>query len=154
AAYEKALSLRPDLTKAWLGYANVMSALNRPAEALKAYDNALKLEPDSVEAWRDRAYCLTNLGRHEDAAAAYDILHSLKPDLTSLAGLRLQAKLHCCDWRDFDLSCAKLIEQIETDKDVVLPFDCLAIPSSLDLRLKCSQSWVARNFASRGPALW
>jgi predicted O-linked N-acetylglucosamine transferase (SPINDLY family) len=153
-AHEKALSLRPDLTRAWLGFASVMSALNRPAEALSAYDRALKLEPDSVEVQRDLAYYLTNLGRHEDAAVAYDKLHSLKPDLTSLAGLRLLAKLHCCDWRDFSSDCTKLIRAIEADKDVVLPFDCLAIPSSLDVRLKCSQSWVNRNFATNSQALW
>jgi predicted O-linked N-acetylglucosamine transferase (SPINDLY family) len=62
--------------------------------------------------------------------------------------------LHCCDWRDFQANSAELIKAIEADKDVVLPFDCLAIPSSLDVRLKCSQAWVRRNFASNNHALW
>lgn len=154
AAYQRATALNPHSAKAWTGYAAIPFALNRPAEALKLYDKALELEPDSVEALQGRAHCLTNLGRHEDAAAAYERLHALKPDLPALAGLRLQASMHCCDWRDFDAQCARLIASIEADTDIVLPFDCLAIPSSLETRLKCSRSWTARNFAGAGEALW
>jgi protein O-GlcNAc transferase len=154
AAYERALSLNPGLTRAWLGYASILFALKRSAEALMANDKALALEPESVEVWRDRAYCLTNLGRHEDALAAYDKLHALKPDLNGVAGLRLQARMHCCAWQDFDRDCARLIESIEADTDVVVPFDCLPIPSSLDVRLKCAQSWVAKNYTSQGQTGW
>jgi protein O-GlcNAc transferase len=154
AAYEEALSLSPDLIKAWLGFASVMSALNRPAEALKAYDRAIQLEPGSAEALLGRGYCLINLGRHEDALVAFDKAHALKPELTGLAGSRLQAKMHCCDWRDFDSNCARLIGSIEAGTDAVMPFDCLAVPSSLEVRLKCSQSWVARNYPSSGQALY
>ncbi len=154
AAYQRATALNPHSAQGWTGYAAIPFALNRPAEALKLYDKALELEPDSVEALRGRAHCLTNLGRHEDAAVAYDRLYALKPDLPALAGLRLQARMHCCDWRDFDAQCASLIASIEANTDIVLPFDCLAIPSSLETRLKCSRSWTARNFAGAGEALW
>lgn len=148
AAYETALSLNSGLTRAWLGYASVLAALNRPAEALKAYDRAIELEPDSAEASLGRGFSLTNLGRHEQALAAYDKAYALKPGLTGLAGSRLQAKMHCCEWRDFDLSCTKLIASIEADTDAVMPFDSLTIPASREAQLKCSRSWVARNFSS------
>jgi len=154
AAYEKALSLDSGLTKAWLGYASVLAALNRPAEALKAYDRAIELEPDSAEASLGRGFNLTNLGRHEQALAAYDKAHALEPGLTGLAGSRLQAKMHCCEWRDFDLSCTRLIASIEADTDAVMPFDSLTIPSSLEAQLKCSRSWVARNFSSTAQTPW
>jgi protein O-GlcNAc transferase len=154
SAYERALSLNPRLTKAWLGYASVLSAIERSAEALKAYDRTLELEPNSAQALLGRGFCLTNLGRHEDALAAYDKAHAIKPGLTGLAGSRLQAKMHCCQWRDFASDCSRLTESIEADTDAVMPFDCLTIPSSLEVRLKCAQSWTARHFSSTPQRLW
>jgi predicted O-linked N-acetylglucosamine transferase (SPINDLY family) len=88
------------------------------------------------------------------ALLAYDKARSLKPGLTGLAGSRLQAKMFCCDWRDLEQDWTELIGSIEVDTDAVMPFDLLAIPSSLDVRLRCSQSWVARNSSSAGQARW
>ena len=46
AAYDKALSLKPDLEGAWLGRGNVFFELKRYDEAFAAYDKALLLKPD------------------------------------------------------------------------------------------------------------
>ncbi len=149
-AFDKALSLGPDQTPAWLGKAAVLLAVNRPGEALGAYDRALALDPNSAVAWRGRGYALTSLGRHEHAAQAYDKAQLLEPNLPGLSGSRLQARLQCCDWGEFDADRSRLIQAIEDDKEPVLPFDCLAVPASLEVRLKCSRSWVAHNFPSGG----
>ena len=44
AAYDKALTLKPDLAGAWLGRGNVFTQLKRYEEAFAAYDKALALE--------------------------------------------------------------------------------------------------------------
>jgi predicted TPR repeat methyltransferase len=54
AAYDKALSLKPDLAEAWLGRANVFYNSRLHEEALAAYDKALSLKPDLAEAWHKR----------------------------------------------------------------------------------------------------
>jgi predicted TPR repeat methyltransferase len=54
AAYDKALSLRPELAEAWLGRANVFYNSKRHEEALAACDKALALKPDLAEAWHKR----------------------------------------------------------------------------------------------------
>jgi predicted TPR repeat methyltransferase len=71
AAYERALTLRPDLAEAWLGRGNVLQALTRSDEALVAYDKALAIEPDLPEAWLGRGQSLQGLKRLAEAIVAY-----------------------------------------------------------------------------------
>src|SRR5262249_55517404 len=54
AAYDKALSIKPDLAEAWLGRGNVFLDLKRYDEAFATYDKALSIKPDleSVEGAR------------------------------------------------------------------------------------------------------
>jgi predicted O-linked N-acetylglucosamine transferase (SPINDLY family) len=152
-AYDKALSIKSDLAQAWAARGNVLVDLNRHNEALVSFDKALAANRNLAVAWRGRGHALINLGRHEDAAQAYEKAQLLQPDLAGLIGPRLRAKMQCCDWDGFDSDCSRLIQAIEDDKEAVLPFDCLAVPTSLDVRLKCARSWVAR-LPSGGERLW
>ncbi len=81
AAYDKALSLKPDLAEAWLGRGNVFMDRKRHDDAFAAYDKALSLKPNLEGAWLGRGDVLWNQKRYDDAFAAYDKALSLKPDL-------------------------------------------------------------------------
>ena len=56
AAYDKALSIKPDLAEAWLGCGSVLHSLKHHDEAFAAYDKAFAINPDleSVEGARLR----------------------------------------------------------------------------------------------------
>ena len=56
AAYDKALSFKPDLAEAWLGRGNVFFDYKRFAEAYAAFDKALSLKPDLVAVEGARLY--------------------------------------------------------------------------------------------------
>ncbi len=81
AAYDKAVSIKPDLEGAWLGRGNVCCDLKRYDAAFAAYDKALSIRPDLAEAWLGRGNVLTELKRYDDASAAYERALSIKPDL-------------------------------------------------------------------------
>src|SRR5262249_37699091 len=81
AAYDKALSVKPDLAGAWLGRGNVFYDLKRYDDAFAAYDKALLIKPDLADAWLGRGNVFSDLKRHDDAFAAYDKALSIKPDL-------------------------------------------------------------------------
>jgi predicted O-linked N-acetylglucosamine transferase (SPINDLY family) len=83
AAYDKALTLKPDLASAWLGRGNVDAILKRYDEALASYDKALALKPDLENAWLGRGNVDTALKRFDEAFAAYDKALALRPDLES-----------------------------------------------------------------------
>jgi tetratricopeptide (TPR) repeat protein len=84
-AYDRALALDRDASlnraRIHLDRANVLSSLDRPADALAAIDEVVTLAPDAAEVHGDRGELLDRLGRFVDAVAAYDHAIALDPDL-------------------------------------------------------------------------
>ena len=107
--------------------------LGRSEESLATCDGLLRIEPSHVAAVTERRSVLIEAGQYDAAGAEIEKAlaldpnyadahanrgplhmklkrkaHALKPGLTGLAGSRVQAKMHCCDWRDFKSNCATL----------------------------------------------
>ncbi len=97
--------------------------LKRYDEAFAAYDKALALKPDLAEALAWSRQCLQRLKRYDEAFAAYDKALALKPDLVGAEGYRLHAKMHLCDWNNFDAECAHLISSVRNGNANTQPFD-------------------------------
>ncbi len=114
--------LNSGLAEAWLGRAELFFALKRHDEALTACDKALALKPDLDCAWACRGNVLTELKRHDEAFAAYDKAVEITPDLPGFAGLRLNAKMLCCNWVDFDKDRESLLAAANNKKDIVGPW--------------------------------
>lgn len=80
AAYQQAITLRPDYVEA---YSNLGIALNdqkRYVESVIAYQQAIALKPDYAEAYSNLGVSLNNLNRHAEAATACRKTIALKPD--------------------------------------------------------------------------
>ena len=154
ASYDGAIALKPDLAEAWLGRGNVFFDVKRLDEALPAYDKATALKPDLAEAWLGRGNVFTLLKRYDEALVAYDRALRLSPDLTGLQGLRLQTKMHLCDWNNFDVNCANLLSSVRNGNVNTTPFAFLAIPSSSAEQLKCARLWVANRFPLSDSPVW
>src|SRR5262249_8738512 len=80
-AYDKALSIKPDLAEAWFDHGNVLVVLKRYEEALVAYDKALSIKPDLEEAWLGRVNVLVGMKGYEEARVDYDRALSIKSDM-------------------------------------------------------------------------
>ena len=154
AAYDKALALKPDLENAWLGRGNVLCELKRYDEAFAAYDRALALKPGLENAWLGLGNVLDNLKRYDEAFAAYDKALALKPDLVGVEGARLQAKMHLCDWNNFDAECMDLISTVRNGYTNTEPFPFLAVPSSSDDQLQCASLWIANRYPPHDTPIW
>ena len=153
AAYDKALALKPDLANVWLGRGNVFLELKRYDEAFAAYDKALALKPDLEKAWLGRGNVFLELKRHDEAFAAYDKAFSLKPDLAGVEGSRLHAKMHLCDWSNFDAECNHLIASVRNGKNSA-PLTFLAIPSSSEDQLQSAKLWIGDRHPPSGKPIW
>jgi len=154
AAYDKALALKPDLESAWLGRGNVFYNLKRYDEAIAAYDKALSLKPDLEDAWCGRGDIFNNLKRYDEAFVAYDKAFSLKPELTGVEGFRLLARMHLCDWSNYDAESSHLISSVRNGNVNTLPFPFLGIPSSSDDQLRCAKLWIAKNCPPFDKPIW
>ena len=146
AAYDKALSIKTDLAEAWLGRGNVFTDLKRYDEALAACDKALSIKTDLAKAWLGRGNVFTDLKRYDEALAAYDKALSIKPDLIGVEGMRLNAKMHYCNWSNFHAEGDHLINTVRDGKPNTDPFVFLAITFSAEDQLRCAQIWTATQY--------
>ena len=127
--------------------ANILHRLNRDDEALGGLSTAISLQPANAGLHFNRGNLLFELKRFAEASEAYDKALALEPDLEYAESARLQAKMHLCDWRNFDAECAHLISSVE--KGIVSqPFSLLAISSSPEVQLRAASVLSKTKFAA------
>jgi predicted O-linked N-acetylglucosamine transferase (SPINDLY family) len=154
AAYDRALSLKPDLAEAWLGRGNILFGLKRYDEALAADDQALALKPDLAAAWLGRGHVLLGLKRYDEAVVAFDGALSLDPGLVGVEGARMHARMHLCDWTDFETESGHLVQSVRNGEENVGPFAFLGIGSSAEDQFNCAQSWVRKRYPPLDKPFW
>jgi len=85
AAYDQVLRTNPNLSKAWLGRAQLLSQFGRLAEAIDCLDRAVANDRELVPAHLLRAKLLADLGRHQEALDGIDKLLAIKPSSAEAA---------------------------------------------------------------------
>ena len=80
SAYDRAISLKPDLVEAYVNRGSGKAALGQGEAAIADYDEAIHLKPDLAEAYANRGNAKGALGQHNEAIADYDEAIRLKPD--------------------------------------------------------------------------
>jgi tetratricopeptide (TPR) repeat protein/CHAT domain-containing protein len=81
AAYDAALTIKPDKHDALNNKGVALVKLGRYEEAIIAYDAALMIKPDKHEALNNKGAVLCDfLGRFEEAIVAFDAALAIKPD--------------------------------------------------------------------------
>src|SRR5258706_577292 len=152
--FDRAITLNNGYVDAYVNKAKSLSELKRYTEALAAYDKALALKPDLENVWLGRGNVFRELKRYDEALAAYDKALALKPDLVGVEGARLQAKMHLCDWNNFDAECMDLISTVRNGYTNTEPFPFLAVPSSSDDQLQCASLWIANRYPPHDTPIW
>jgi predicted O-linked N-acetylglucosamine transferase (SPINDLY family) len=150
-SYGRALNLNPGLVEALNNRGNALRELRRFEEALDSYERALKFKADYAEAYSNRGATLRDLGRFEDAIHSYEQALQLKPDHGWLHGMWLHARMHICDWNDFDFHIDNLIAGVEQGRKTTPPFAVLAITDSLEVQHGAAQIWAASACAPGTP---
>ena len=78
--YEATLAKNPDCIMAQYNYANALSKMNRPADAIEHYQRAISLKPDFAMAHFALGNALAKAGRAEEAIGHFHEFLRLKPD--------------------------------------------------------------------------
>ncbi|HTS39640.1 MAG TPA: tetratricopeptide repeat protein [Xanthobacteraceae bacterium] len=154
AAYDRAIALKPDTADAWVGRGNACYEFKRYIDALAAYNRALALKPQSVEAWIGLGSTSWELKLYRETFEAYDKALALKPDFEFLEGVRLHAKMHCCDWSNLAEERKHLIAAVRDGKAGTQPFNLLGISESADDELKCAKLWAAKKWPPSDKPFW
>ena len=151
---DRAIALQPRLVGAHNNRANALAHLGRHDEALRACDDALRLDPDVAEALVARGNIHVQLGRYDAAFANFDAAFRKNPALNYLEGDRLHAKMHVCNWQDFDRDWAHLLASINASRAASAPFPLLAVPSTPQDQRRCAELYAADSAAELGAPLW
>ena len=145
-SYQKSLELNPNYPEAWTNYGNALFSLGRFAEAATAHEKALSLNPNYAEAWSNHGNALLELKMGEEAYESYQRAYALKPLHPYLMGQLLSAKLTSCIWDTQEPTVQRLLELVEGNNAVTIPFALLQTPAGLDLQKKCAQVFVADRY--------
>lgn len=154
AAYDRALAIKPDLAAAWLGRGNVAFECKRYDDARAAYDKALEIKDNLSEAWAGRGKLALEYKRYDEAFAAFDRAFVLKPEQLYAEGFRLFAKMHLCDWRDFDADFRHLVSSLDRDIVATPPFPFLAMPSTAQEQLRCATLFCKKTAPAADAPVW
>jgi predicted O-linked N-acetylglucosamine transferase (SPINDLY family) len=141
ASYERTLAIEPDFVNALRNKGAVLAELKRFEEALGCYERGLALRPD-VEFYAAQAAALHELRRTEEAVECYERVRALAPDAGFLLGTCRHARMHVCDWTDFEGDLAGLAEGIEQGRPVAKPFPVLSLLDSPALQRKAADVWL------------
>lgn len=136
------ISINPNNFSAFNSLGKACGILFRHAEALEFFEKTISLNPDCAEAHANRGLLLTELKRFEEALTSYNKALELRPDYEYLFGHQLSAKMHICEWLDFQANFENLSARINEGKKYSPSFPVLALSDSLPVQRKCSETWV------------
>jgi tetratricopeptide (TPR) repeat protein len=106
AAYERAITLRPDYPIALNNLGAVLAALHRVEEAIERYRAALAIDPNYVEALNNLGAALHATGRGKEAVAEFEAALKFRPTFTE-ARLNLGHALVALDQHKRAIVCYK-----------------------------------------------
>jgi len=152
ASCQRAIELKPDFAAAHSNRGNALRDLGQLDAALASYEMAISLDPTLAPAYVNRGAVLASLGHYERAIASYEQAAAIQPEFGVSRGLRLQAKLRICDWRDIDAEIAALVRCIERRECVTPPFPVLALSGSAAVQKAAAQLWVQADSAGAAVA--
>jgi protein O-GlcNAc transferase len=154
ASYERALALAPDHPEALYNRGNALLDLERLDDALACYDRALELRPGLPQALYNRGIALQERKRPDESARSFAQVLARVPDYPWAKGRLQHARLHCCDWADFESGLRSIDADVRAGRPAIEPFVYQAISASPgDLRA-CAEIIVRERFPQAPAPLW
>lgn len=150
-SYEAAIAQQPGYADAHSNRGNAQYQLGRVEAALASYEASLALQPDYAGVHFNRGEVLAELGRYAQAIASFDRAIELKTELPYAWGERLLARMHICDWRQYEMQVAELTRRVARGEPAATPFCMLALCDSAPLQRQAAQHWIERNAKSAAP---
>ena len=138
----RALALQPDYPSARNNRGLIYLDCRQGAAAAEDFRRAVALNPKFVEAWHNLGTALMELRRFAEAGQAFAQLAALAPGFRHVQGNLLLARLHCCDWTDFDAAAGTLVDAVQRGGHAATPFAFLSICGSAALQLRCARLYA------------
>jgi protein O-GlcNAc transferase len=153
-SYRNALEVEPNYLEALINMSVFLFRKRRYVDALQNVEKALKIDPKHDKAVANRGKLLEILKQTDKSIETYQYLLNISPDYEYARGWLCYAKLHYCDWRNYENELKAIIEGIRFDKRVCEPRTLLHIHDSAEDQLRCTKLFADRWYPKKATALW
>jgi|LauGreDrversion4_2_1035121.scaffolds.fasta_scaffold09463_2 protein O-GlcNAc transferase len=151
---DAAIAADPMCKEAYNNKATLLHTLHRKRDAMLMLQAAYERFPTDERVLGNLGYLLTEFNEHSKAAQIFTDLLKQQPEYDYAKGLRFYAKLHACDWTNYEDERQEIIADVRAGKRVINPLAFLALSDDpADIR-RCAEMFGAHKYpASRNP-LW
>ena len=149
--YNKTIALKPDYAEAWSNKGVLLESLNQDSGAIDCYDRAIELKPNYAEAWSNKGILLGKLKHHGEALECHKQTLLLKPTHHYSLGNLLTAKMHICDWSEFEFLLQNLFKNIFHDPEVIGSFQALSLTDDEAIHFEAAKNWANKYCALENP---
>lgn len=153
-SFDYALKLDPKYIEAYVNKATLLHSMSRQLDALKTLEAGLSVSPEEQKLLNNKGYILTEFKKHAVAADVFSYLLKLNPDYEYAKGLNMLARLHSCDWENYEENREEIIEGVRAGKRVCNPFAMMAITDNASDHFKCAEIFGQHRFPEAKEQMW
>lgn len=154
AAFEKSLDIDPQFMQAHNSKAALLQAANRHHDALTTLVKASEINPNDIRTLEGQGLLLTQFKQFEWATNAFRRAMHIDPGYPYLEGNLMNARLHNCDWTDFEAAKESIFEGIRAGKRVCSPHTIMSLTDDAQLAKRCIEIYAADKVGSSFYNLW
>jgi len=143
---EKAIELKPDYAAAYHNRGIALRDLRRMNDAMTSYIQALQINPNLQDALYSIGNLLIEQKRYDEAIPPLSKLLSQQPDYPYALGALFSAKLHGCDWTDYEKFAEVIASRVRAGLQADVPFSFLAYSKSVSDQYICSLNYTKHKY--------
>lgn len=141
--FNQALEIDPGLADAYLNKAFALQEQCKYEASLAALKQSIAIDGASAAAYNCKGQLLASLKSNEESVIAYQTGLAIDPNFKFLQGSLLHAKMHICDWANFDRDVNTLSQNIKAKNPVSSPFPMLSLLDDPELHRIASELYTA-----------
>lgn len=141
-AYREALSVRTDYAECWNNLGNAQFSLGQHQDSIESHSQAIHWRPDFADAYFNRANVWFVLKQFDRAIEDYEVARQLNPDLVFIQGTLMHARMHACDWKNFQSDSQALCESVRQGHRAITPFALLGLSDDPMLLKQSSETYA------------
>jgi protein O-GlcNAc transferase len=154
AAFDKATEVDPTYLETYNNKTTLLHSMGRQKDALLTAEAALKISPNDERSLHNKGYILTEFKHNAIAAQVFRRLLDLNPKYDFAEGLHAMARLHTCDWSDYEQNKTTILAALDENRKVCNPFSFLAISDSAASQRKAAEIFGSHRFPVASNPLW
>ena len=125
--FELCIKIKPNEPKIYNNMGNLFRELKDYKEAIHYFSKTIQLNKNFAEAYCNRGNLFEHYNQIELAINDYETAIKLNDKFDFIYGDLLHAKMHICDWDNYDSLKDKIEKKIKINEKVIRPFSFLSL---------------------------